>query len=110
MKFKTKDGSIIYCKNDHYKEFNNSHFCLNVGTCTNYYKGYLIHRKHGPAIEWNDGDKYWSLNGKRHREDGPAVERITGEKTWYLNGKRYSEEEYLKIMNLKNKKKILNEV
>ena len=26
----------------------------------------LIHRKDGPAIEWNDGDNWWYLNGYRY--------------------------------------------
>jgi hypothetical protein len=34
-----------------------------------------------------------------HREDGPAVERNNGNKGWYLNGRLYSEEEFNKKMN-----------
>ena len=32
---------------------------------------------------YDDGDKWWYLNGKRHREDGPAFEGADGEKWWY---------------------------
>ena len=35
---------------------------------------------------YDDGDKYWYLNGKLHREDGPAIEGLWC-KAWYLNGK-----------------------
>jgi hypothetical protein len=52
------------------------------------------HREDGPAVEWNDGDKWWYINGERHREDGPAVEFSNGYKEWYLNGIEYSEEDY----------------
>ncbi len=56
----------------------------------------ILHREDGPAVEFNDGDKYWFINGKRHREDGPAVEFNDGDKYWYLNGKGLTEKEFLK--------------
>jgi len=129
MKFK-EDSKTVYCKDNSYRrEFDKNSCNYNM----QYYKGYLIHREDGPAIEWVDGDKewfkdgkrhringpalkfsngdkYWYLEGKHHREDGPAIEYENGYKRWYLNGRRYSEEKYLKIMNLKNKKKVLNEI
>jgi hypothetical protein len=36
-------------------------------------------------VEWDNGTKWWYLNGKWHREDGPACEHISGLKEWYLN-------------------------
>ena len=45
-----------------------------------------LHREDGPAIECDDGRKYWYRNGLRHREDGPALEFSTGSKFWYKNG------------------------
>jgi hypothetical protein len=50
------------------------------------------HREDGPAIENTNGTKCWYLNGKRHREDGPAIEYADGTKCWYLNGKRHRED------------------
>jgi len=47
------------------------------------------HREDGPAIEYNNGDKYWYRNDQRHREDGPAIEWADGDKEWYLNGRRH---------------------
>jgi len=44
-------------------------------------------------LEYNVGDRWWYLNGKRHREGGPAIEVSNGEKEWYLNGKKYTEKE-----------------
>ena len=85
MKFKDKNGNIIYCKNDYYEEFDNNDFYYDASI--EYYKGYLIHRDNGPAIEWNNG----------HEE-------------WFLNGICYTKEEYLKIINLMNKKKVLDEI
>jgi hypothetical protein len=52
------------------------------------------HRLDGPAIEFNNGNKHWYINGKRHREDGPAIEYGSGYKSWYLNDIRYTEEEF----------------
>ena len=53
-----------------------------------------LHRTDGPAIEYNDGSKEWYINGERHREDGPSIEFSNGYKSWYLNDIRYTEEEY----------------
>ena len=51
-----------------------------------------FHREDGPAIEWNDGARYWYINGEFHREDGPATELCNGTKSWYINGKRHRED------------------
>jgi len=52
------------------------------------------HREDGPACEYASGTKEWFLNGKRHREDGPAIEWADGEKEWYLNDVELTEEEF----------------
>ena len=52
------------------------------------------HREDGPAIEWADGSKSWYLNGELHREDGPAIERADGSKSWYLNGEKLTKAEF----------------
>ena len=31
---------------------------------------------------YEDGSKFWILNGGAHREDGPAIERANGTKEW----------------------------
>ena len=49
----------------------------------------VLHRENGPAIEWNDGDKFWVQTGLLHRTDGPAVEYADGGKFWYQNGLRH---------------------
>jgi hypothetical protein len=36
---------------------------------------------------YENGDKYWRLNGIFHRTDGPAIENVDGSKVWCLNGK-----------------------
>ena len=53
-----------------------------------------FHRINGPAVEWNNGSKYWYINGERHRVDGPAVEFVNGSKYWYINGEEYTEAQY----------------
>ena len=58
-----------------------------------------LHRENGPAVEWNNGDKIWFINGELHREDGPAIERSDGIKKWWINGTKYTKEEYLKYIN-----------
>ena len=56
------------------------------------------HREDGPAIERANGSKLWYLNGKIHREDGPAIECADGNKYWYLKGKQITEDEFNKAM------------
>jgi hypothetical protein len=55
------------------------------------------HREDGPATEWASGNKAWYLNGKLHREDGPAIEDANGGKEWYLNGEEVTEEEHKRL-------------
>jgi hypothetical protein len=43
-----------------------------------------------------DNVKYWRLNGKWHRIGGPAVEWDAGNNWWYLDGKRYTYKDYIK--------------
>jgi hypothetical protein len=63
------------------------------------------HREDGPAIELNNGNKYWFINGLLHREDGPAIEWNFGYKSWYLNDIQYSEEEFhQEVIELKLKR------
>ena len=50
------------------------------------------HREDGPAVEYADGSKFWFINGKLHREDGPACEYADGIKRWYLNNKLHRED------------------
>jgi hypothetical protein len=52
------------------------------------------HREDGPACEWANGNKEWRLNGKHHREDGPACELTNGHKEWWLNGKKLTEKQH----------------
>ena len=52
-----------------------------------------------PIID-SDGTKKWfNKQGQIHREDGPAVEYNNGDKSWWLNGKQYSEEDFLKALD-----------
>lgn len=48
-----------------------------------------LHRVGAPAVEYNDGRRWWFVNGKLHRLDGPAMEDPTGmyEEYWCINGK-----------------------
>jgi hypothetical protein len=54
------------------------------------------HREDGPAVEWPSGTRQWYLNDKRHREDGPAVQYANGTPEWWLNDVKYTEEEFIK--------------
>ena len=54
-----------------------------------------LHRLDGPALEFSDGTKEWWVDGKLHRLDGPAIERSNGDKYWYVEGKEYSETEFM---------------
>jgi len=108
MKFECK-YYIVYYKNENYEKFDNNKGIRNNKNIW-YYNGYLLHREDGPALEYVDISYNWFLNGKLHREDGPAIEWNSKDKEWYLNGQRYLEEEYLSIINLKSKSRVLNEI
>ena len=43
-----------------------------------------------------DGSKEWYVDDKLHRTDGPAVEWADGAKAWSLHGKRLTEAEHAK--------------
>jgi hypothetical protein len=51
-----------------------------------------FHREDGPACEYAGGSRVWYLNNKLHREDGPACEYADGTKIWYLNDQRHRED------------------
>ncbi len=65
-----------------------------------------LHREEYPAIEWDNGTKWWYINGQIHREDGPAIERPIGNNGWFLNDIQYSEEQYKHEMVKHNLKKL----
>ena len=67
-----------------------------------------LHREDAPAVEYNDGTKFWYIHGKLHREDGPAVEYPNGTKHWYLKGKGHSEESYYREVKVIKLKRALN--
>ena len=53
-----------------------------------------LHRKNGPAIEYNDGGKKWYFLGQLHREgDLPAVELLNGTTEWWKNGKLHRDKD-----------------
>jgi len=84
-----KNFSTFYCKDDYCEQYDTKSVCYVFKDQYNrfYYRGYLI-----------------------HREDGPAVEGNHGFKEWWLNGIKYSEKEYYKVINLKKKSDVLNEI
>ena len=52
------------------------------------------HREDGPAIEWENGDKSWIVNGKSHRLDGPAREWGYDNNYYYINGQQLTKDEW----------------
>jgi len=86
MIFNTGAGTIICCKDKFYKNFYDSNYFY-INNKKTYFKGYVIHKEDGPAVKWSDG-----------------VEE------WWLNGRRYSEEKYYKIVNLKSKSRVLDDI
>jgi len=104
-----EDDLVIYCKDECQKSINGIYFDVDISTNTLYWHGRLVHREDGPAIECNI-IKEWYIEGKRHRENGPAIESINESCRWFLDNKEYSKEEYLSIVNLKNKQRVLNDI
>jgi len=86
MKYKGRN-IIVYHNDTYIATFDNDWFYTYAYSGPLYFKGYLVHCNNGPAIEWNSKDK-----------------------EWYLNGKHYTEKEYWKIINLKKKSRVLNEI
>jgi hypothetical protein len=90
MKFE-ETNKTIYCKDGSYQSaFNNAaYFMINKTDYADilYFKGYIVHNICGPAVIWADGIK-----------------------SWYLNGIEYKEKEYWKIIDLKNKNRVLDEI
>jgi len=110
MIFKSTRGKI-YCKDDSYQKLLDS--IIEFQRDDNYrlyYKGHLVHRDDGPACEWSDGSKTWYIDGKKHREDGCALEYTNGRREYFIDGIEYSKKEYLKIINLKSKKKTMDNI
>ncbi len=56
------------------------------------------HRLNAPTLESKSGSKAWAINGSWHREGGAAMEWDDGAKYYYLNGEVYSEKEYWQII------------
>ena len=52
----------------------------------------VLHNEDGPAIEYQNGDKSWYIDGELHREDGPAIEYLNSVKAWYINGELHRED------------------
>ena len=68
----------------------------------------LPHRADGPAIEWDNGDKEWYINGKLHRDDGPALILADGRIFWYLNDICFDKkEEWFEALTEEQKEKVL---
>jgi hypothetical protein len=70
----------------------------------------LYHRDDGPAIIYQNGYQLYYQHGKLHRLDGPAVIHsdnhcknysYSARLEWYINGVNYSEEEFLRIVKMK---------
>ena len=62
----------------------------------------LLRQNHFIIISDN-GDRSWWSNGKRHREDGPAIELNNGVKFWCVNSEWLDPEKTLKNSELRNK-------
>lgn len=54
-----------------------------------------FHREFGPAVEYNDGAKWWFYNGKRHNEKGPAVTYPGSKEEYWIDGEQFSHEEFI---------------
>jgi len=54
--------------------------------------------RQGKIID-GDGTESWYKDGKLHREDGPARIYQNGARYYYLNGDYIEEKDYLKVQN-----------
>jgi len=65
-------------------------------------KGELHSFNDKPAVEYNDGCKFWHKKGKLHRLDGPACEFGNGYKSYYIENVKYFKEEFENKVNKYN--------
>lgn len=56
-----------------------------------------LHREDGPAIEYDNGDFMYFINGNLHRTDGPAM-KMNNNETYIVNGRFINKNQYNKIM------------
>ena len=69
----------------------------NSGTIRYFNSAGVLHRVHGPAVIYANGNQYWLQDGVRHRTDGPAVIWGDGSVFWYHHDRRLPEPEWRKI-------------
>lgn len=73
--------------------FSKKRFVEIVNNNTTYhYVGILLHRKNGPAVIYNDGEKVWYSHGVSCRKDGPArtyLHRLDLDKWSYKDKESY---------------------
>jgi len=68
-----------------------------------------FHHEDGPAIEYDNGTKFWYINGKLHNNVGPAVEYSDGRVYYYLDDIMYNYSDWLIIVRTKKLEELLNE-
>lgn len=55
-----------------------------------YTRNRSFHRADGPAVEYEDGARYWYRIGRLHRENGePAIVEANGDLFWFVDGLRH---------------------
>ncbi|RTL01318.1 MAG: hypothetical protein EKK57_05005 [Proteobacteria bacterium] len=69
-----------------------------------------LHRIDGPALECENGTKYWCQNGQLHRLDGPAYEGADGQNIWFIRGEKMTQEIHAKRLAALSLPPLLNKV
>lgn len=59
-----------------------------------WFKGGIVHREDGPAIEHSDGTCEWYVEGIRHCQTGPAFISGDGKRRWFVHGQELNEIEF----------------
>lgn len=102
IKVREKDKTVYYKANSD-NAFGMREFHREDGPAVVYddgdkfwYQNDNLHREDGPAYEGADGTKHWWAYGLRHRLDGPAIEDADGTEYFFIDGKHYTKEEFLK--------------
>lgn len=61
---------------------------------------FVLHNENGPAIIYDNGTKYYFIDGKKHRINGPAIIFNNNNGSWYYNdtyvGNNLTQEEFHK--------------
>lgn len=76
--------ATVYLKDKKPLRLNNKAIQYSINSCPDF----ILHNENGPAIIYDNGTKYYFIDGKKHRINGPAVIfNNDNNGSWFYNNK-----------------------